>query len=89
MQREEQLDYLGEKLILSFNSDLKNQQNRLSNTIAKLDALSPLKVLSRGYSIAEINDKPISSINDAEKGDKLTLKLNDGKLLCTVDDKVI
>lgn len=88
-QREEQLDYLTEKLILVFNSTLKNQQSRLSNAVSKLDALSPLKVLSRGYSIAEIDNKPITSINDAEKGDKLTLKLNDGKLVCTVDDKVI
>ena len=88
-QREEQLDYLTEKLVLAFNATLKSQQGRLSNAVAKLDALSPLKVLSRGYSIAEIDNKPITSINDAEKGDKLTLKLNDGKLVCTVDDKVI
>ncbi len=87
--REEQLDYLTEKLVMAFTTTLKNQQNRLSTAIAKLDALSPLKVLSRGYSIAEIDNKPITSINDAEKGDKLTLKLNDGKLVCTVDDKVI
>ena len=72
-----------------FATTLKNQQSRLSNAASKLDALSPLKVLARGYSIAEIDNKPITSINDAEKGDKLTLKLNDGKLVCTVDDKVI
>ena len=88
-QREEQLDYLTEKLVMVFATTLKNQQSRLSNAASKLDALSPLKVLSRGYSIAEIDNKPITSINDAEKGDKLTLKLNDGKLVCTVDDKVI
>ena len=88
-QREEQLDYLTEKLVIAFTTTLKNQQSRLSNAASKLDALSPLKVLSRGYSIAEIDNKPITSINDAEKGDKLTLKLNDGKLVCTVDDKVI
>lgn len=88
-QREEQLDYLTEKLVMVFATTLKNQQSRLSNAVAKLDALSPLKVLSHGYSIAEINNKTITSINDAEKGDKLTLKLNDGKLVCTVDDKVI
>jgi exodeoxyribonuclease VII large subunit len=88
-QREEQLDYLTEKLVIVFAATLKNQQSRLSNAASKLDALSPLKVLARGYSIAEIDNKPITSINDAEKGDKLTLKLNDGKLVCTVDDKVI
>ncbi len=88
-QREEQLDYLTEKLVMVFATTLKNQQSRLSNAASKLDALSPLKVLARGYSIAEIDNKPITSINDADKGDKLTLKLNDGKLVCTVDDKVI
>ena len=83
--RNEQLDYLLDKMLSAFNNNFKNQQSRLSNAVAKLDALSPLKVLSRGYSIAEINGKVLTSVNDAELGDRLALNFSDGKLLCTVD----
>ncbi len=86
-ERFEKLDYLNEKLVSTFNLKLNNEKSRLYGLVAKLDALSPLKVLSRGYSIAEINGKALSSVNSAEIGDKLTLKLTDGKLLCTVDNK--
>lgn len=85
--RNEQLDYLLDKMLSAFNNNFKNQQSRLSNAVAKLDALSPLKVLSRGYSIAEINGKVLTSVNDAELGDRLALNFSDGKLLCTVDGK--
>ena len=74
-------------MLSAFNNKFKNQQSRLSNAVAKLDALSPLKVLSRGYSIAEINGKVLTSVNDAELGDRLALNFSDGKLLCTVDGK--
>ena len=83
--RNEQLDYLLDKMLSAFNNNFKNQQSRLSNAVAKLDALSPLKVLSRGYSIAEINGNVLTSVNDAELGDRLALNFSDGKLLCTVD----
>ena len=85
--RNEQLDYLLDKMLSAFNNNFKNQQSRLSNAVAKLDALSPLKVLSRGYSIAEINGKVLTSVNDAELGDRLALNFSDGKLLCTVEGK--
>ncbi len=85
----EQLDYLNEKMLNAFKFRLKAEQSRLSNTVAKLDALSPLRVLSRGYSIAEIDGKTLKSVTDAEVGDEITLRLNDGKLICTAKDKVI
>ena len=48
--------------------------------------LSPLKVLSRGYSAALKNDKIIVSKNDVVSGDKIELILSDGRIGCTVDD---
>lgn len=85
--RNEQLDYLFDKMLSAFNNNFKNQQSRLSNAIAKLDALSPLKVLSRGYAIAKIGGKALTSTESASVGDKLVLNLIDGKLICTVDAK--
>ncbi len=56
---------------------------------ASLDALSPLKVLGRGYSIATDNDgNPISSAEDVSVGDKLRVSLSQGALLCTIDDVI-
>ena len=58
----------------------KNKSKTMQN-IAKLDALSPLKTLTRGYSVVEDeNRKVIKSINDVKKDDKLVITLNDGKI---------
>ncbi len=53
--------------------------------ISKLDTLSPLKTLTRGYSIAEKDNKNIKSIKDVKKDDIINLKFIDGK----VETKVI
>ena len=47
---------------------------------SKLDALSPLKTLARGYSIAEKDGKIVHKASELKKGDKLTLKFEDGKI---------
>ena len=55
----------------------------------KLDAVSPLGTLSRGYSIAlKLPDKKtVRSINDVEKNDDILILVNDGKIKCDVNDK--
>ena len=56
---------------------------------ASLDALSPLKVLARGYAVPE---KPeggvLRSVDEAEAGSRIDLTLSDGRLLCRVEGKV-
>jgi exodeoxyribonuclease VII large subunit len=47
--------------------------------ITKLDTLSPLKTLARGYSIVEKNDNIVKSINDVKDGDEINIRLIDGK----------
>ncbi len=63
---------------------LNSEMNRFSVACAKLDSLSPLKVLGRGYSILLKDKKIINSINDISRGDVLTLKLSDGEKECEV-----
>ena len=46
----------------------------------KLDALSPLKTLARGYSIAEYNGKILRTTNQVKENDEISLRLEDGKL---------
>lgn len=67
---------------------IKNQNTKINLTkvISKLDGISPLKTLSRGYSIIENSDgKVIKSINDVKEKDEIKLILSDG----TIDAQVI
>ena len=68
---------------------IKSMQNSITNIynkkkaemvkhIAKLDALSPLKTLSRGYAIATKNGKVIKSVNEVKHDDEVDIKLIDG-----------
>ncbi len=60
---------------------ITDNKNKLIKNTAKLDALSPLKVLSRGYSIATDNDgNIISSVECATKGKDFSLRLSDGSV---------
>jgi exodeoxyribonuclease VII large subunit len=85
--KEETVDNLSDKLLLRFNDIFNKTKTRLTADISKLDALSPLKVLSRGFSVAEHNGKVLSSVNKVEVGDSISLKLTDGSLNCTVNSK--
>ena len=59
-----------------------------ARSAAALDALSPLKVLGRGYGIPRRTDGGvIRSVKEVDTGDGLELRLSDGSLTCTVLDK--
>lgn len=83
----ENIDKLTDSLILNYKLLINNNKNNLSNTISKLDALSPLKVLARGYAVAERNGRVISSIDKINLGDSISVTLTDGSLDCTVISK--
>lgn len=57
-------------------------QERLQSKAGKLDTLSPLNILSRGYSYCRKRDKKesLSSVSEIKPGDKLEIFLSDGKL---------
>ena len=62
---------------------LEKKQTVLSQAAAKLDALSPLKTLARGYSIASTKDGTlISSVSDVKKEQEFVLRLSDGAADC-------
>ena len=52
----------------------------------KLNALSPLSVLSRGYAIPENEKGVIRSVDEAEFGDKIKLRLKDGTLVGKIEE---
>ena len=78
------LDYLTRSFAHAAQSRLFDYERRLGAVSAKLDALSPLKVLARGYSIPYIGDRVVKSVDDVSPGDKLSLKVSDGTVGCTV-----
>ena len=81
------IDTLTDKLTSSYKAILNTNKTRFITKVASLETLSPLKVLSSGYSVAESNGKIVKSINDISVGDKLTLKVTDGSILCNVESK--
>lgn len=76
-----------DRLNAGMQATLKAAQAQLSLDAAKLDALSPLKVLARGYSIAYAPDghTVIGTVDAANPGDAIKVQVSDGALACTVD----
>lgn len=77
-------DYLFTKMEKAFMLSLSGKRELFSKTCAKLNAMSPLSVLSRGYSVAESDGKVIKSASQLDSGADFTLKFSDGKLDCRV-----
>lgn len=80
------LDQWVEGLYKEYNRLLEGLRFNLGNSISKLNALSPLAVLERGYSIAvnTKNGRIIRSLKDIDQEGTLELRVSDGKLLCKV-----
>ena len=82
------LDYQSHRMIHGLDRTVAGQKERLARLAAALDAMSPLKVLGRGYAIAQKEDgKVVSSVEDVISGDSITLRLSDGTLDCTIDKR--
>ncbi len=78
-QRKSALQLLQTKLTLAQNRRLSNERRAFTALTAKLDAMSPLKVLSRGYAMVQTRDGNVVRIaNQVQAGDDITLHLNQG-----------
>lgn len=74
------LDLIIKKLENVIKEKINETKNKEIKLISKLDTLSPLKTLTRGYSIVEKDDKIIKSVKDLKTNDILDLKFTDGKV---------
>ena len=81
------LDYQSRRLVHGLDRSVSAQKERLARLAASLDAMSPLKVLGRGYAIAQKGDGTVlSSVKDSAPGDRFTLRLSDGTLDCRAEE---
>ena len=76
------------RLCAAMRGSTDDQRRRFGALAASLDALSPLKVLGRGYALAQRPDGTVlRSTDQAQIGETLRLRLADGTLRCQVKEK--
>lgn len=79
------LDFLSSKISVSAEKIYSELQSKFDTLVTRIDALSPLKTMSRGYAFATDNGKPIKSVKDVKSNGNLDLFLADGEIKCTVN----
>ena len=84
-QKKKSLDFVKNRMVSIQNQNLAGKKQRYIGAVSKLDAMSPLKVLTRGYSMVQAKDGTIvRSTSQAALGERITISLKDGKLGATV-----
>ena len=80
-QRRRELLILRERMIGLEKDIVGKSHRRYLTCVAKLDAMSPLKVMTRGYAITQSEDqKIIRSVNDVKPGDRIIVRVIDGEI---------
>ncbi len=82
--RAEYIDKLSEQLKIFTTQKIKQCENALLTDASKLDALSPLKTLARGFATVQKNGKTLLSTKDLKENDIIKLNLADGNADCQV-----
>ncbi|MDP4168945.1 MAG: exodeoxyribonuclease VII large subunit, partial [Bacillota bacterium] len=85
-ERRMSLIYFSKSLENSAMTILMKKRHSLSCLGAKMDSLSPLAVLSRGYSFAEGSHGILKTVSDVERGDSISVRLSDGRVSASVTD---
>lgn len=83
---QDNLKVLSERLNDAFSFTIDDKENKFLNASARLEALSPLSVLMRGYCVASKNGKAVKSKKDIKKDDELTLRFADGRVDISVGE---
>ena len=82
----EKLNLDSTKMKSSFSNRLSESREAFAALCAKLDAMSPLATIARGYSVTYVDKKPIKSVDEVNLNDCLNVKLVDGVINCTVNN---
>ena len=86
--RRMQLDFVQHKLIGEARGQMEGDMRRFARLAASLDALSPLKVLGRGYAMVQNESGGVvKSSQQVEVGDRVRVQLGQGNLRCLVEER--
>lgn len=81
------LDYQSQALTHALEQYVNQRRERLGRLAASLEAMSPLKVLGRGYTIAQTTQgQVVASVRQLAPGDLVHLKWSDGAASCRVEE---
>ncbi len=83
-QRVQRVDDLSMRLPEALRRRLETLGLRLGAAAGRLDAISPLNVLARGYAIATSKGKVLTKARQVKKGDPVTVRLSEGEIQCEV-----
>lgn len=87
-QRRQSLEMLRNRLSHVTQQRIHGANQRYIAAVSKLDAMSPLKVLTRGYAMAQReNGEVVRSVSQVEMGERITVSLADGRLSAVIMDK--
>ena len=83
--RKKALELLENRLISAQSGNIAKKRQRFVAQVSKLDAMSPLKVLTRGYAlVAKEDGKLVRSVADVEPKEPIAVRVSDGTILATV-----
>jgi len=75
---------LQDRMHLAMKSTLKNKGRTFESSIRTLEALNPLTIMKRGYSISYQNDRVVKSVGDLNKDEPIRISLQDGVINATI-----
>lgn len=81
------LDGIQHRLALALERTLRQGRVELAGLAGGLDAMSPLKVLGRGYAIAKRQNQTVTTVRQVSPGDGVDVMVADGVLHCRVEEK--
>ena len=86
-QRKKSMELLSARLTAAQSNLIHRHRQRYIGAAAKLDAMSPLKVLTRGYAMAQDErEQVVRSVKNIKPGDRLVISVSDGVIHASVDD---
>ena len=80
-----QLKFLQTKLISHLKHNKQQNQHQFKQLLLKLDSLSPLNTLKRGYAISKVNDKVITSVAQLSTQQRIHTQFSDGEVISTIE----
>ncbi|OPY57539.1 MAG: Exodeoxyribonuclease 7 large subunit [Pelotomaculum sp. PtaU1.Bin035] len=88
--RQQSVDFLKHRLLQGARGTVKREESRLAALAARLQALSPLATLARGYSVCTTpyTGRVISDAREVKIGGRLAVRLHKGLLQCIVEDYI-